>query len=905
MSTHNLEIFFSPRSIALIGASRRAHAVGAVIAENLLSGSFAGPIMPVNHHQTAIRGVLAYNDVESLPIVPDLAVIATPAESVAGLIETLGRRGCPAAVVISAGFEGGDSISRTLRDDLRKAAHDHGMRIIGPNCLGLMAPGHGVNASFAHIAPLPGRIACVMQSGALAAAVLDWATARGIGFSKLVSLGDAIDVDFGDLLNYLALDPETDAILLYIEGLTNSRKFMAAARAAARVKPVIALKAGRTPTAANAIKSHTGALAGSDRAYDAAFRRAGIVRVETLDHMFDALEVLARPRRYRGERLAVITNGGGAGVLATDALIAHRGTLAALAPSTIETLNSALPPTWSKGNPVDIIGDANGARYGAALQAVAADPNVDAILVMNCPTAVASADEAAESVIETVTREDAPGQDKPVLACWLGSHAAIGARKKLSGAGIPAFATPEQAIDGFVYLGEFARGVAHLSEIGGGHVGPVDRGSAALMLHGALLSGREWLDESDSEALLSAYGIAVAQSVKAATPDQVADAARAIGGTVTVKIRSLDIIHKSDSGGVALDIATPEEARDAAQTMLDRIRSAKPSARLEGFIVSEMIKRPNAIELIAGLADDATFGPVLLFGQGGIAVGELDDAAVALPPLTPVLAEDLISRTRVSRLLNGYRTHPPADLDALKNVLMALARIAIDHPEVAELDINPLLADENGVIALDARVRVRDPALAVPPALVAYPEGLQHIVTSRDGGNVLIRPIRPEDAPALQHFIENLDPTTIRARFFETMRRLPPALLARLTQIDYDREMAFIAIEQRAGSLDVDPRDQVICGVGRIIIPSVGDKAVYALTACPTTIGRGIAHALMTDLIAYARNHGMRTLCGEELADSVDLVGVARDLGGKISADPEDPGVTCIVLPLLPKAQAA
>ena len=905
MSTYNLDAFFSPRSIALIGASRRARSVGRVVADNLFSGGFEGPILPVNPHEAAIRGVLAYKDVESLPAAPDLAVVATPAATVPGIIEALGKRGCRAAVVLSAGFENGEPGGTSPRDALRLAAQRSGMRIIGPNCLGVMAPHKGVNASFAHLAPFSGRIACVMQSGALAAAVLDWATARGIGFSKMISLGDAIDVDFGDLLNYLAVDPETDAILLYVEGITHARKFMAAARAAARVKPVIAMKAGHNATAAHAVKSHTGALAGSDRVYDAAFRRAGIVRVGTMDDMFDALEVLARPRRFRGERLAILTNGGGAGVLATDALAADGGVLATLSPETVATLNSVLPPTWSQGNPVDIIGDATGARYAAALQAVAADPAVDAILVMNCPTAVASASEAAEAVIAETAREDAQGTGKPVLGCWLGSHAAIDARSKLSAAGIPSYPTPEQAIDGFAYLAELARGAAHLDEVGQDIVRTVDRGSAALMLHGALKSGREWLDESDSEALLAAYGIPVAQSVKAATPQQVGEAARAIGGKVAVKIRSSQIIHKSDHGGVALNLATPEEARGAAQAMLDRIQASNPDIRLEGFVVSEMIDRPNAVELIAGLTDDATFGPTIVFGQGGVAVSALDDAAVALPPLTPVLADDLIARTRVSRLLKGYRNHPPVALGALKEVLMALAQIASDHPEITELDINPLLANEDGVIALDARIRVRDPALAVPPALVAYPRDLEHVVDARDGGKILIRPIRPEDAPALQHFIENLDPTTIRARFFETMKRLPAALLAQLTQIDYDREMAFVAIDLRGQSIDADPRDQVICGVGRIIIPPVGKKATYALTACPTTIGRGVAHALMVDLMAYARGHGMQALCGDELADSVDLIRVARDHGGTAAPDPEDPTVTCILLPLLPIADAA
>jgi acetyltransferase len=901
VSTHNLEAFFAPRAIAVIGASRHSRTVGAVVAENLLSGRFEGPILFVNPHAAAIDGVLAYPDVESLPVTPDLAVIATPADSVAAIVAALGKKGCKAAVVLSAGFEGSGAESQARRDALCAAARVSGIRIIGPNCIGIMASAKSVNASFAHTAPLPGRIACITQSGAIAAAVLDWATARGIGFSKLVSLGDAIDVDFGDLLNYLALDPETDSILVYIEGVTHARKFMAAARAAARVKPVIVLKAGRSPTAAHAVKSHTGALAGADRVYAAAFQRAGVVRVDTLEDVFDAVEVLSRPRPVTGGRLAIITNGGGAAVLAADALIARRGVLATLSPETVTALDSVLPPSWSKANPIDIIGDANGARYAAALQAVSQDPGVDAILVLNCPTAVASSEEAAMSVIEWFQRNDLQGAGKPLLAAWLGPNATPSAQRELSAAGIPTFPTPERAIDGFGYLQAFQNRAISLFEVDDTPPAacPTKRMTADHLMRDALQSGREWLDEVDSKQLLIAYGIPVAQTIKADTIEQVCEAAALIGKPVAVKIRSKDITHKSDVGGVALDLANAELAGAAAQAMRDRVVVLKPDAVLEGFTVSEMIHRAGGIELIAGITNDPTFGPVILFGQGGTAVGTTDDAAVALPPLTSVLADDVIGRTRVSKLLAGYRAQRPAKLSAIKDVLTALARMSVDHPEIAELDINPLLADENGVVALDARVRVRDSSGAVPAALVSYPHQYERMVATSDGGAILIRPIRPEDAPALQRFIENLDPTTIRARFFDTMKRLPPAMLARLTQIDYDREMAFVAIEGN-DSGDADPLDTVICGVGRLIMHPAGHKAEYALTASPAAIDRGIAHALMDKLIAYARSRGLTEICGEELADSTGLIGVARERGG--SAVHEEGDMTCfrIALPIPP-----
>ena len=905
MSTYNLEAFFSPRAVAVIGASRHHHAVGAVVADNMLSGGFDGPVLFVNPHAVSIDGVLAYHDVESLPVVPDLAVIATPAETIVDIVSSLAKKGCKAAVVLSAGFEDGSSESQARRDGLRLAARAAGLRIIGPNCLGLMAPGSGVNASFAHVAPLPGRIACVSQSGAIAAAVLDWAAARGIGFSKLISLGDTLDVDFGDLINYLALDPQTDAIMLYVEGIQHARKFMAAARAAARVKPVIVLKAGRSATASDAVKSHTGALAGADRVYAAAFQRAGIIRVDTLEDFFDAAETLSCNRKVVGGRLAIISNGGGAAILAVDALAARNGVLATLAPATIATLDSFLPACWSRSNPVDLIGDANGARYAAALQAVARDPGVDTILIVNCPTAVTSSDEAAAAVVDWFRSENSGDQAKPVLAAWLGANASPTVLRSLSAVGIATFPTPERAVNGCAHLEAFQNRVISLFAVDDTPPAtcPTKRMTADHLLRAALTEGREWLDEVDSKQLLVAYGIPVAQTIKADTPEQVHQAATEIGKPVAVKIRSRDITHKSDVGGVALDLPDAEAAVGAAQAMGQRVAIAAPQARLDGFTVSEMVERGGGIELIAGISNDPTFGPVILFGQGGTAVGVTDDAAIALPPLTAPLADDVIARTRISRLLAGYRTQRPAKLSAIRDILMALARIAVDHPEIAELDINPLLADEHGVVALDARIRLRDPADAMPAALVSYPHHLERIVAASDGAAILIRPIRPEDAPALQRFIEHLDPATIRARFYETMRRLPPALLASLTQIDYDREIAFVAIEGKDAGED-DPRQVTICGVGRLIVPPAGHKAEYALIASPAAIGRGIAHALLDRLIAYARSRGLTEICGGELADSTGMIDVARGLGGLIQRDLSDMTCLSISLPVPPAAAA-
>ncbi len=904
MSVRNIEAFFSPKSIALIGASHRPNTVGSVIARNLFAAGFNGPIMPVNPHRETIRSIVAYRDVADLPTAPDLAVIATPADSVPGIVHALGARGCRAAVIVSSGFEAKrDGVP--LRDLLLKAADESGMRIVGPNCLGVVAPRSGINASFAHIMPSGGRIACVMQSGALVASMLEWANSRGIGFSKVISLGDAVDVDFGDVLNYLATDPETDAVFLYVEGLTHARKFMAAARALARTKPIIAMKAGRSAAAAQAVRSHTGAMAGSDRVYSAAFHRAGIVRVDSLEEMFDAAEILGRPRVACGPRLAILTNGGGGGIVAADALAGSGLELAQLSATTVTALDDVLPAQWSYGNPIDIVGDGDGARYARSLAIAAADPGVDAVLVINCPTAVASSKEAAEAVVTTRDQLTGPEKAKPILACWMGSAAGSAARAHLSLNGIPAFETPEQAVKALRFLRDFDLHANAPSEEAAMPAVPAENGKkAAKILQDALRDGRSWLDEGDAKSVLEAYGIPVAKTVKAATPDAVADAARQLGCPVAVKILSPDIQHKSDVGGVVLALNTPDAAREAATAIAARVAAVRPDARIAGFTVSPMIVRRDGRDAIAGISTDRTFGPVVLFGQGGIATEQIDDVAVALPPLTMAVAAELIGQTRFSRQLDAFRGWPKADLQAIQKVLVALGQMAVDHPEISELDINPLVADENGAIALDARIRVKDPAVSVPAAMETHEADREHTVRDLSGANIAIRPIHPDDAPGLHRFIERLTPETIRARFFETMRRLPPAMLARLTQVESDREMALVAVERRINA-DADPRDDRICGVAHIVVDADGKKAEYALTADADAIRRGVARALLNEVIAHARARGVERLCAEELNDSTELIALAREMGANVSHDADDPTVACIALNLPPVAAAA
>ena len=605
MSIRNMNRLFKPCSIALIGAGKEPHSVGAVVARNLMRGGFAGPIMPVSRQHPAIESVLTYPDVASLPLVPDLAVIATPPETVPGLIHELGARGCRAAVVLTGGFGDGDAVrGQALRQAMLDAAKPHLLRIVGPNSLGIIVPGLGLNASFAPLAPLVGDVACITQSGAVATTLVDWASSRGIGFSHIVSLGDMADVDIGDMLDYLAGDCGVRSILAYIEGIASARKFMSAARSASRAKPIIVVKSGRFAASAKAASSHTGALAGADQVYDAAFRRAGMLRVLTLDEMFAVLETLSHGRTLTGDRLAILTNGGGPGVLATDALVEKGGRLASLDPATIAALDQVLPATWSHGNPIDINGDAPAERYAAALERIIADRQVDGCLVLNCPQALASPLDAAEAVIETVDRLEVRARAK-IFVSWLGDGLAKEARARFAKAGLPSYDTPERAVAGFMHMLEFRRNQQLLMRVppSAPQEFKADPAAARAVIDAA---GAGWLDGADSKAVLAAYGIPVNRVRRVGTIEEVGRAAREIGPSIALKIRSPDILHKSEFGGVVLDLDSPEAAMAAAQAMLDKLRQLKPEARIDGFTVEEMICRPDASELIAGLAADPT-----------------------------------------------------------------------------------------------------------------------------------------------------------------------------------------------------------------------------------------------------------------------------------------------------------
>jgi acetyltransferase len=879
VTTRNLDALFDPKAIALVGASNEPGSVGNVTARNLFAGGFGGPVMPVNPHESEICSVRSYRSLAELPHRPDLAVIATPAKVAPTLVHELGELGCRAAVVISAGFD------ERLRDEMLAAGRPHLMRIVGPNCLGFVSPVRGINASFSHKAPAKGRLAFLTQSGAIATSIIDWAIGRNIGFSHLISLGDMSDVDFGDLLDFLALDADTQAILLYAETVTQARKFMSAGRIAARAKPVIVVKGGRSKAGAKAAASHTGALAGADAVYDAVFRRAGMLRVTTLRELFDAAETLASNLKVHGNRLTILTNGGGLGVLAADALESAGGRLADLSEPAREELNKVLPKAWSHGNPVDVLGDAQGDRYEGALEILARQTESDGLLVMNCPTGVSDSMDAARATVRA--KETWP---QPMIACWMGAASTAGPRALLSQAGIPNYETPDEAVSAFLHLSEYAQNQKALHETPALETpsAPARRDDARAIIADVLKEGRNTLTEPEAKTVLAAYNIPVVATRVVMTPDEAGAAAEEIGGAVALKILSRQITHKTDVGGVRLDVAGAKAVSVAAEEMLGRVKAARPDATVDGFTVQQMVKRPHAQELLLGAVMDPTFGPCLLFGHGGVATEVIGDRTMGLPPLNGNLALDMIGRTRVARLLKGYRDRPPAKMEAIASALVALSDLVIDCPEIAELDINPLLADAHGVIALDARIIVRSTSEKQPPLSIRpYPAELSRRLEA-DGLAFTLRPIRPEDAARLLDMAERTDPRDLQLRFHGGIGAVSLSAAARLSQIDYDREMAFL----------VEMIDGSICGVVRLVFDPNFEAAECAIIVRTDMHRRGIGRTVLSEALSYASSRGAARVWGDIMSQNTGALRLAQRLGGVLSPSPTDRNLTRVEIPL-------
>jgi acetyltransferase len=726
--------------------------------------------------------------------------------------------------------------------------------------------------------------------------VLDWATSHGIGFSHFISVGDMSDVDFGDMLDYLALDYRAKAILLYIEAVTQARKFMSAARAASRMKPVVVVKAGRHAESARAAASHTGALAGADDVYNAAFERAGMLRVMDMQALFNAVETLGMAQRFSGDRLAIVTNGGGIGVMATDVLMDKKGRLAELSAATMDRLNDFLPSTWSRNNPVDIIGDASPDRYVHAINALLEDTGVDALLIINCPTAVASSTDAAQAVADVLKKRGAKAGSRGIFTSWLGADSAIKARKIFTENTIPSYETPSEAVRGFMQMVRYRRSQEMLKETPPAipEAFRPERDKVQRIIDAVLAQGREWLTAPEAKDVLAGYKIPVVQSHDAATPEEASAIAEKLGGLVALKIASPDIVHKSALGGVALNLASGELVQKTAQVMKERIMTIRPEARLTGFCIEHMVQRPNARELIVGVSNDLQFGPVILFGQGGTTVEVIQDQAIALPPLNMKLARELISRTRIYRHLEGHYGHPVADMQSIIITLVKISHLITDIAAIAEMDINPLIADEQGVVALDTRIRVDAGNIPSEQRFVIrpYPTELEETLSLPGEVRLLLRPIRPEDEPGVQELFSELSADEIRFRFLHPMKTLSHDLAAHLTQIDYDREMALVLFEAREG------KKPKIYGVARWAADPDKEGAEFAILVHHDLTGMGLGPMLLRRIIDYAKAQGIGKLFGEVLSDNKPMLTLCKAFGFQIRRDPDDPGSMIVSLPL-------
>jgi len=888
MSKHYLTSLFAPKSVAVFGASDRTDSVGQIVFHNMLESGFQGALYPINSRSPEVQGHKTYASIADIDQAVELAVIATPPQTVPEIIEACGLHGVKAAVIITAGFgeigPEGKELERQLLDNAKR----YGIRLIGPNCLGVMRPAIGLNATFNNGGANTGNLALVSQSGALCTAILDWAQINDVGFSSVVSMGSSADVDFGETLDYLVSDPQTQSILMYIEGIRESRRFMSSLRAAARVKPVILIKVGRHEAGSKAAMSHTASLVGSDDAFDAAVRRAGVVRVQTVTQLFSAAKALSCGFHPSGNRLAIVTNGGGPGVMATDRASDLGLVMAELSEQTISRLNEVLPSNWSHGNPVDIIGDAQSDRYQHAVAACLEDPNVDGVLTILTPQAMTKPLEAAHAVIELANR-----YSKPLLSCWMGEAQVAESRKAFAHARKPNFRTPEPAVEVFSYLSDYYQNqklLMQMPEPLSDHTAP-DIEGARMVIEGALLDKRRVLSEMESKALLSAFHIPVAQTMVARSPNEALLIAQQLGFPVVMKVNSRDITHKSDAGGVMLSLSNAQAVRAAYHDITENIKRNRPGAHMDGISIQPMIVKPNGRELMVGVTNDPIFGPVITFGAGGTTVEVMGDAAVTLPPLNIFLVRDLIGRTQVSKLLAAFRHMPPADMESLERILLRVSEMVCELPMLMEMDINPLIVDEHGALAADARVVVefRQPSADrySHMAIYPYPTHLVNRWQLADGTDITIRPIRPEDAGLVQAFVRNLSEQSRFFRFMNSVQELSQSMLVRFTQIDYSREMALIAVTEDHGI-------EVELGVARYACNPDGESCEFALVIADSMHGKGLGQKLMNALMDAARTKGMKVMEGEVLRNNKDMLHLMERLGFEVNTSVDDDSIKAV-----------
>lgn len=871
MGPHYLHRFFTPKTVAIIGASERADSVGYQLLHNMQEAGFSGGLYPVNNKRDTLLGLKAYPDLNTIPEEIDLVVIATPAPSVPNLIRQCGEKGVTAVVIITAGFSELGEEGKQLQQEVVAIAHRYNIRLIGPNCLGISRPSALLNATFGDGTIKDGNLALLSQSGAVCTAILDWAKAQDIGFSTVVSMGGAADIDFGEVLDYLATDSKTTGILMYVEGIRDARRFLSGLKAAARLKPVILIKSGRHEAGCKAAMSHTGALVGGDNVFDAAIARAGVVRVYSIIELFSAARVLANNYVVQSNRLAIITNAGGPGVMSTDRAEDVGITMAQLSPDSIEALNTVLPVHWSHANPVDILGDATAERYAEALKVCLTDDGIDGVLVILTPQAMTDPTRVAECIIE-----GAKGCNKPILAAWTGGTRVQAGRDLFANSSIAQFSTPEVAVDAFSFLSHYTQNQILLKQIPSAaqELANPDVAGARLIIEQVLAEGRDVLTAQEAKAILAAFHIPITPAIKVASAKDAMIAAQTIGFPVVLKVNMAEFSHKSDIGGVRLHINSVLEVSRHFSEMEQAIKHAHPDVLNVQMTVEAMVNSRNGREIMIGVVRDPVFGPAISVGLGGTMVEILKDNAVALPPLNAYMVEQMLAKTKAARYLQAFRNLPPANKTALINVLLNVSTMVSELPEILELDINPLIVDEHGAMAVDARIKARSShqlSAYAHMAIHPYPQHLTQSYQLTNGVAITIRPIRPEDAVLETHFVNRLSPCTKYFRFRQSLQELTPEMIVRFTQIDYDREMAFVAVTEH----ETLPSE---LGVGRYIKNPDGHSAEFAIVVADDCQQLGIGSKLMKTLMQTAKDQGILLFEAEVLVANYAMLALIKKL---------------------------
>jgi acetyltransferase len=881
LGVENLDKLFNPRRIAVIGASDKEGSVGAKLLRNLIGVGYKGAVYPVNPFRPVVQGITAYPTIERIPRQIDLAVIATPAHTVPQIVEECGRVGVPGLVIISAGFKEAGEEGENFAKQILELKNQHNMRIIGPNSLGVIRPSIKLNSTFANKAANPGKIAFISQSAALCTSVLDWASEAHVGFSAVVSVGSMLDVDFGDLIDYFGTDPKTKSIVLYVESIKNARKFMSAARGFARAKPIVVVKAGRFPESAEAAISHTGALCGEDAVYDAAFRRAGIVRVEAISDLFNCAETLAMQPNPKGSNLTIITNAGGPGIMATDSLIAEGGKLSLLSNETVQALNEVLPSYCSKLNPIDILEEATTDRFRKVMEICFEDPKTDGFLIIYTPQGASDPVETAKTIVELSKKTT-----KPILTSLMGEDSCWKARSILRKNGIPAFATPEQAVSTFMYMWSYAQNLELLYETP--EELPIELSIPLFLrevLRKAFDEGREVLTAPESNQFLQAYKIPTIQSIVAKTPKKASDIASKIGYPVVMKALSPQITHKSRVEGVILNVRSKEEVEEFFEELAQKIKKHKPTAEFQGVILQPMIKN-KGYELLIGSKKDPHFGSVIVFGMGGMAAELLRDVGTGFPPLNQVLARRLMEKTDIYKRFSDSDNHR-VNLKLLEEILVKFSQLVIDFPEIKEIDMNPLIVNENDAVAVDTRIVIDTNKISakIQPhehlVITPYPKKYTTRWKLKNGNPVVLRPVKPEDEALIHTLFQSFSEETMRFRFFQIIREMSHDTLTRYCNIDYNREIAIVA------EIEEDKMIKII-GIARLVLQPGWKRGEFAVVVGDEWQGLGLGSKLVDYIVEIGRDMGLESVCGDVLSRNLKMFRLCTKKGFRMEAVDEE-----------------